>query len=188
MLEPSCEDEVGPAVEYCMQGTPESCYLRLVSIPCDVPYRLPADYRLSEGRGVALTEGEDAVLFGYGPVMLAQACLASAILREERGIGLTVINLPWLNRVDDAWLLETVGDCRHILTLDDHYVAFGQGQMLAARLAALGLPSGGSVRQLGVLELPMCGSNAEALTAHELDAAGLAREVAAVVERERLRT
>jgi transketolase len=186
MLEPSCEEEVAPAVEYCVRGTPESCYLRLVSIPCQVPYRLPASYRLTEGRGVALTEGDDAILFAYGPVLLAQAFEAASLLREERGIGLTVVNLPWLNRVDESWLRDTVGEHRHVFTLDDHYVAFGQGQMIAARLAALGLSSA-VVRQLGVAELPVCGQNAETLTAHGLDAASLAREVAAVVERQRQR-
>jgi transketolase len=186
LLEPSCEEEVAAAVEYCVRGTAESCYLRLVSIPCQVPYQLPGDYRLTEGRGVALTEGEDAILFAYGPVLLAQAYEAAVRLREDRGIGLTVINLPWLNRVDDSWLLATIGDCRQIFTLDDHYVAFGQGQMLAARIAALG-PSGVVVRQLGLDALPVCAQNSEALVAHELDAASLAQQVAAVVQRERQR-
>ena len=186
LLEPSCEEEVAAAVEYCVRGTAESCYLRLVSIPCHVPYQLPADYRLAEGRGVALTEGEDAILFAYGPVLLAQAYEAAVRLREDRGIGLTVINLPWLNRVDDSWLRDTIGDCRQVFTLDDHYVAFGQGQMLAARIAALG-PSGVVVRQLGLDALPVCGQNSEALVAHELDAASLAQQVAAVVQRERQR-
>ena len=186
LLEPSCEDEVAAAVEYCVRGTAESCYLRLVSIPCQVPYQLPAEYRLAEGRGVALTEGEDAILFAYGPVLLAQAYEAAVRLRKEQGVGLTVINLPWLNRVDDSWLLDTIGDCRQVFTLDDHYVAFGQGQMLAARIAALGSP-GVVVRQLGLDALPVCGQNSEALVAHELDAGGLARQVAAVVQRERQR-
>jgi transketolase len=186
LLEPSCEEEVAAAVEYCVRGTGESCYLRLVSIPCHVPYQLPSDYRLAEGRGVALTEGEDAILFAYGPVLLAQAYEAAVRLREDRGVGLTVINLPWLNRVDDSWLLDTIGDCRQVFTLDDHYVAFGQGQMLAARIAALG-PSGAVVRQLGLNALPVCGQNSEALVAHELDAASLGQQVAAVVQRERQR-
>jgi transketolase len=186
LLQPSCEGEVAAAVEYCVRGTAESCYLRLVSIPCQVPYQLPADYRLAEGRGVALTEGEDAILFAYGPVLLAQAYEAAVRLRKEQGVGLSVINLPWLNRVDDTWLLETIGDCRQVFTLDDHYVAFGQGQMLAARIAALGVP-GAVVRQLGLDALPVCGQNSEALLAHELDAGSLARQVAAVVQRERQR-
>jgi transketolase len=186
LLEPSCEQEVALAVEYCMRGTAESCYLRLVSIPCHIPYQLPADYCLAEGRGVALTGGEDAILFAYGPVLLAQAYEAAVRLREDRGLGLTVINLPWLNRVDDSWLLDTVGDCRQVFTLDDHYVAFGQGQMLGARIAGL-RPSGVVVRQLGLDALPVCGQNSEALVAHELDAASLARQVLAVVQRERQR-
>ena len=187
LLEPSSEEEVALAVEYCVQGTVQSCYLRLVSIPCQVPYRLPSSYRLVEGRGVALTEGDDAIVLGYGPVLLPQAFEAAALLREDRGIGLTVVNLPWLNRVDDRWLLDTIGECRHVFTLDNHYVGFGQGQMLAARLATAGLPQGTVVRQLGLEELPVCGANPEALTAHQLDADSLAREIAAVVERERLR-
>jgi transketolase len=186
LLEPSCEQEVALAVEYCMRGTTESCYLRLVSVPCHIPYQLPADYRLAEGRGVALTEGEDAILFAYGPVLLAQAYEAAVRLREDRGLGLTVINLPWLNRVDDSWLLDTIRDCRQVFTLDDHYVAFGQGQMLGARIAGL-RPSGVVVRQLGLDALPVCGQNSEALVAHELDAASLARQVLAVVQRERQR-
>jgi transketolase len=186
LLEPSCEDEVAAAVEYCVRGTAESCYLRLVSIPCQVPYQLPADYRLTEGRGVAITEGEDAILFAYGPILLAQAYEAAARLREDLGVGLAVINFPWLNRVDDSWLLDAIGDRRQVFTLDDHYVAFGQGQMLAARIAALG-PSGVVVRQLGLDGLPVCSQNSEALMAHELDAVSLARQVAAVVQRERQR-
>jgi transketolase len=186
LLEPSCEDEVAAAVEYCVRGTAESCYLRLVSIPCQVPYQLPADYRLAEGRGVAITDGEDAILFTYGPVLLAQAYEAAVRLREDLGVGLTVINLPWLNRVDDSWLLNTIGDCRQVFTLDDHYVAFGQGQMLAARIAAH-RPSGVVVRQLGLDALPVCGQNSEALMAHGLDAASLVQQVATVAQRERQR-
>jgi transketolase len=186
LLEPSCEQEVALAVEYCMRGTTENCYLRLVSIPCHVPYQLPADYRLAEGRGVVLIEGEDAILFAYGPVLLAQAYEAAVRLHEDRGFGLSVINLPWLNRVEDSWLLDTIGDCRQIFTLDDHYVAFGQGQMLAARIAAL-RPSGVEVRQLGLDILPVCGQNSEALVAHQLDAVSLARQVVAVVQREQQR-
>jgi transketolase len=51
LLEPSCESEVDLAVDYCINGSPQSFYLRLVSIPVAVPYRLPAGYRLQPGRG-----------------------------------------------------------------------------------------------------------------------------------------
>jgi len=186
-LEPSCEQEVALVVDYCLHGTPESCYLRLVSIPCQIPYQLPAGYRLQEGRGTVLTEGDDAILFAYGPVLLPQAYGAAAMLKTEHGINLSVVNLPWLNRVDDTWLRRTLGDRRHVFTLDNHYVHGGQGQLIAARIAGLGLDPGPQVYNLGVTDIPVCGTNPEALAAHELDSASLVRTVAAVVERQRQR-
>ena len=186
-LEPSCEQEVALAVDYCVNGTKESCYLRLVSIPCQVPYQLPAGYRLQEGRGAVLTEGDDAILFAYGPVLLPQAYAAAAALKTEHGINAGVVNLPWLNRVDDTWLRRTLGERRHVFTLDNHYVHGGQGQLIAARIAGLGLDPSPQVYNLGVTDIPVCGTNPEALAAHELDSAGLVRTVAGVVERERQR-
>ena len=186
-LEPSCQEEVALAVDYCVKGTPESCYLRLVSIPCDVPYQLPPGYRLHEGRGAVLTEGDDAVLFGYGPVLLPQAYAAAATLKSEHGIGLSVVNLPWLNRVDDTWLRRTLGDRRHVFTLDNHYVHGGQGQLIASRIAGFALEPAPRVYNLGVTDIPVCGTNAEALAAHELDSAGLVRHVVAAIERRRQR-
>jgi transketolase len=181
MLEPSCEDEVAQAVAYCLEGTDASCYLRLVSIPCQVPYRLPSSYRLERGRGVALNAGSDAVVFAYGPVILSEAYRAAGMLQESRGIGLRVVNLPWLNVVDDDWLAAEIADVRAVFTLDDHYVAGGQGEYLAARLAELGLVPPAGLRRFGVRTIPACGQNDEVLRAHRLDAESLVTDFAAAM-------
>jgi transketolase len=177
MLEPCCEAEVGLAVDCCVNVTPESCYLRLVSIPCDIPYELPADYRLELGRGVALTQGRDAVLFGYGPVMLTQAYQAAQLLAAQ-GIGLTVVNLPWLNRIDSQWLAATVAAYPWVFTLDNHYLTGGQGEMILGALAGLGLEGRRGVKQFGLSAIPACGTNDEVLRAHRLDADSLAEDIA----------
>ncbi len=179
-LEPCTDAEVAMAVDYCFNGTPESCYLRLVSVPYAVPFELPAGYQLEEGRGVALTEGEDVVLFGYGPVLLAQAWAAARQLAAA-GIGVKVVNLPWLNRVDRAWLRATIGGARLVVTLDDHYVAGGQGQLIASQVAALGLRHAPRVVPLGVEDLPRCGTNDEVLQAHALDAESLVGAISRAV-------
>ncbi len=178
MLEPSCEAEVGLALDWCVEGGPESAYLRLVSIPYQIPFELPADYQLVPGRGVVLRDGSDAVIFGYGPVMLSEAWRAADLLAEQ-GIGLRVVNLPWLNRVDDEWLREMVRGHDHVFTLDNHYVDGGQGEMLAARLAELGLAQAIELRRLGLTDIPVSAQNDEALRAHGLDAEGIARAVVA---------
>ena len=174
MLEPSCEEEVTLAVDFAMNGTDESCYLRLVSILVQVPYTLPDGYTLVEGRGVVLRDGSDALVVGYGPIMLAQAVIAAERLEREAGIQLRVVNLPWLNRVDTDWLREVTRGCRAMFTLDNHYLTGGQGQMLLAALAELDLSPQVSARRFGVARIPESGGNVEVLRAHGLDANSLA--------------
>ena len=82
-----------------------------------------------------------------------------------------VINLPWLNRVDDEWVRTVLGQFPLVVTLDNHYVALGQGVMIAAALARLRVES--DVRSLGLTDIPACGSNAEVLEHHGLDAASI---------------
>lgn len=177
MAEPCCEAEVSALLDYCLNEVTESIYLRLVSIPCNVPYALPASYRVTPGRGVTLVEGDDAVMIGYGPVLLAEAYKAADTLAREHGVGLRVVNLPWLNRLDETWLRRTVDGMSWLFTLDDHYIAGGQGQMIASALARLGPGELRMIQQLGVTDIPRCGRNDEVLAVHGLDAASLVRTV-----------
>jgi transketolase len=181
MLEPSCEREVDQAVAYCLAETRESCYLRLVSAPWEIPFELPADYRLAEGRGISLVDGTDAVVFAYGPVLLGEAVRASALLRERDGIGVRVVNLPWLNRIDRDWFASVVRDVPAVFTLDNHFTTGGQGDMLLRTLAELPQQPKRVVRRLGLVDIPVCGTNEEVLRAHGLDAESLGRTIAAAL-------
>lgn len=177
MIEPATEQAVELAVDYCVQRISESSYIRLVSVPWEIPFELPSGYRFEEGRGVTLREGRDAVIFAYGPVMLSQAWRAAEILAEQRGIRLKVVDLPWLNRIDQAWLWDSVSGCPHVFTLDNHYITGGQGEMIGAALAEAGALSGARFTRFGIRGLQACGTNDEVLRAHGLDAASLAASI-----------
>ena len=69
-----------------------------------------------------------------------------------------------------------IGDCRTVITLDNHYVHGGQGEMLAAAIAELGLSRMVRVSRVGVTELPECGTNDEVLAYHHLDIPGLVEQ------------
>jgi transketolase len=121
------------------------------------------------------------VVFAYGPVMLSEAHRAAGLLRERRGLGVRVVNLPWLNLVDGDWLSAEVSGVPAVFTLDDHYVSGAQGEYLAARLAELGRVPPGGIRRFGVRTIPACGQNDEVLRAHRLDADSLATDFAAAM-------
>lgn len=175
MAEPCAEREVAPLLDLLAHGTEGSAYLRLVSVKWPLPFELPADYTPRIGRGAVLREGADAVAFGYGPWLLSNAFEAAAEIERTTGSGIRLVNLPWLNRVDRAWLREVIGARRTIVTLDNHYVHAGQGDMIAAAVAELALEPAPRLIRIGVRELPACGTNDEVLAHHGLDAAGLVR-------------
>jgi transketolase len=174
MVEPCCADEVAPLLDYLLKGHKGAGYLRLVSIPCDIPYALPSGYRPVPGQGVELRPGKDAVIIGYGPVMLPQAYLAAELLKKRDGLDVAVVNLPWLNRIDANWLRKTLDGKRALFTIDNHFVKGGQGRMVGAALAGLALDRAVSVQSFGVADFPACGQNDEVLRAHALDAESLA--------------
>ncbi len=172
LIEPCAESEVEQAVDFCLNRTDESSYIRLVSLGWPLPFTLPADYRLELGRGVTIREGADAVAIGYGPWLLANAYDAAEAMARDHGVDCKVVNLPWLNRVDSDWLRETIGSARQVFALDNHYAHGGQGQLIASRIAELGL-EGVTVTRIGIDALPLCGTNSEVLEAHQLDVQGL---------------
>jgi transketolase len=175
MAEPCAEREVGPLFDLLIDGTKESAYLRLVSVKWPLPFELPAGYRPSIGRGVVVRDGDDAVAFGYGPWMLSNAFEAAEEIEQTTGSSIRLVNLPWLNRVDHAWLREVIGARRTIVTLDNHYVHGGQGDMLVSALAELALEPTPTVIRIGVTTLPECGTNDEVLAHHGLDVGGLVK-------------
>ena len=174
LVEPSCAAEVAPLLHYLLHETKGSGYLRLVSVPCEIPYSLPPNYKPKAGVGVELRPGADAVAIGYGPVLLPQAWLAANELSERNGIEVSVVNLPWLSQIDNDWLRDIIGNRRAVFTLDNHLVGGGQGRMIAAAIAELGLESQPTVRRFGLTDFPACGQNDEVLRAHALDAQSLA--------------
>ena len=185
MAEPSVEDEVRALFEYLVGTAAGSAYLRLVSVKWPVPFGYPAGQRVQPGRGWVVRDGRDLVVFGYGPWLLSNAWHAAEELQQGSGITTRLVNLPWLNRVDPAWLGDAIGGRRAILLLDNHYVRGGQGEMVAAAVAELGLEPAASVMRAGVTELPECGTNDEVLAYHGLDVASLVSAFRAAVGRPR---
>lgn len=179
MIEPCNEREAEAAVRYAVGEAKGSCYLRLVSIPVDTPFELPADYRLVPGRGTVLRSGRDAVLIGYGPVLLSEAVRAADQLARERGREVAVVNLPWLNHFDPDWLAEVTAGVPLVVTLDNHYLDGGQGERLAALLAERSIPV--RVVRIGLTDVPVCGTNVEVLRALGLDSESLVRRIGAVL-------
>ena len=187
LAEPATEREVELLVEALLHGQPESGYLRLVSVKWPVPFPAPSADSLEVGKGWVVRPGTDVVVFGYGPWLLSNAWHAAEELASTSQLQIGLVNLPWLNRVDTEWLRSAIGSARTVVALDNHYVSGGQGQMIGAAIAGLGLDPAVEVIQHGVDRLPECGTNDEVLHAHGLGVPGLTRVFAGAASRRAVR-
>jgi transketolase len=178
ILQPCNAEESRMVVEYAVEEAQENVALRFIIGPSPRKIQLPGDYKLSFGKGVSLASGDDAILFAYGPVMLNEALLASELL-AERGFGLKVVNLPWLNRVDAKWLEETIQPYELVFVLEDHHPSGALTDHILELLAASRNQPLAKRRLLrfAVEGWPACGTPQEALKYHRLDGTSLAERV-----------
>ena len=176
MIEPCNGEETRMALRYCVEEEKGNSVLRLIIGPSPRSISLPPGYTFTPGKGAALTEGTDAVLFAYGPVMLHEALLAAEKLRET-DFKLRVVHMPWLNRVEPKWFGDILGPCRLVCVLEDHSPVGGLGDMLVNALAGSGLLEGRRFKKFAVEGYPACGTPQEVLRYHGLDGASLAGRI-----------
>jgi len=176
LLQPCCEEEVRSCLRWAVTESQCSTYLRLESIPFDIPYEYPVNLQMIVGQGITLHDGDDVVLIGYGATLLSEAWHAASLL-SEHGIEVKVINMPWLNRVDHQWLLKTIEGCKILCLLENHYAEGGQSQCVLSGIAEYELGDEFSVITLGINEIPVCGQNDEVLQVLGLDAKGIAQYI-----------
>jgi len=183
ILQPCNAEETLMVVEYAVEEAKENVALRFIIGPSPRKIQLPKGYKLTFGKGAALTDGNDAIMFAYGPVMLHEALLASELL-AERGVGLKVVNMPWLNRVDAKWLEETIKPYELVLVLEDHYPAGALYDHMIEPLAGNrnNLLAKRRMIRFAVEGWPACGTPQEALKHHRLDGASLAERILAEID------
>lgn len=174
LIAPANEQETRLAIRWAVEQNSQSTYIRLESLPTEIPYTLPADHQLKPGYGTVLQEGKDVAILAYGPTLTAQAYLAAQQLTTQ-SISTAAINLPWLNLFAPEWV-EQLAQYRLIVALDNHYVMHGQGMALAAALVQQ-LARSPRVINIGLHDVPVGGQNDEMLAFYGLDVAALVQQV-----------
>jgi transketolase len=174
IVQPASSEETRELLRWAVEDAGETVAVRLAIGPSPRRIELEDDYRAQVGRGSILRTGSEALLVSYGPVMLHEALLASELL-AERGTGVAVVDLPWLNRVDRAWLSEVAGLFEDVLVLEDHAPVGARGDLLRREL------DGKRVTVFGIEGWPACGTPQEALRFHGLDGESLAERIQLVL-------
>ncbi len=104
------------------------------------------NYKFEFGKGVQLTDGNDAVIFATGA--LVSEALKAAKLLEQKGIKLRVIDIHTIKPIDKELIIQSAKECGLIFTAEDHNIIGGLGSAVAevlaenypAKLIRIGLP------------------------------------------------
>lgn len=176
IMQPCNAQETKWMTKYAIEECEENVMLRLVIGPSPEAIELPKDYTLQKGVGAELTDGDDAILFAYGPVMLHEALLAQNYLKQV-GFGLKVVDMPWLNRIDHKWLGELTKKYKDIYVLEDHSIIGGLGDWLLNSLVENGNLGDRKFQKIGIYDYPECGTPWEVLAYHGLDGKSLAERI-----------
>jgi transketolase len=169
VVQPANAQETRELLRWAVEDADENVAIRLAIGPSPRRIELGSS-GTSPGRGSVLRDGSDAVLFAYGPVMLHETLTAAEAL-DVKGTSVQVVNMPWLNRVDGAWLADLVEPFDEIFVVEDHAPVGALGDSLRR---ALGRP----LTVFGVEGWPACGTPSEALRFHGLDGSSLADRIA----------
>jgi len=172
IVQPGAAEETRQVLRWAVEQAEESVAIRLAIGPS--PRRIELEGELHVGRGRVVRPGSDGALLAYGPVLLHEALLASERL-AAKSVSLAVVNMPWLNRFDPAWL-EEIAAYAHVLVVEDHAPVGALGDALRREL-------GRELTVFGVEGWPACGTPAEALAAHGLDGSSLAVRIESVLGR-----
>ena len=176
IIEPINAKQIALALNWAVNDSQESVYMRLTSIPYEQTPELSQISEFIPGQGECIRKGNDLVILCFGPILSFQAMQAAAILADN-GIEATVVVTPWINRIDMSWLGETLGSLPLVVTLENHYTESGAGSYYAKSMANSGLLHNRKVLTLGLNELPVCGRNDEVLAFHGLRADMLASTI-----------
>ena len=182
VMEPSCEEEVEMLLSWAINNNKKSSYIRLMSLPVAINFKLPNGYQPVIGKGVQLSPGTENILVAYGPQMLSTAMTIAANIQQEIGMEIGVVNLPWLNEVDALWLGDLLRPVSELFVIDKHYGIGGLGDRLA-RLVASEITIDVNMTCIGLEDIPACGTNEEILSRHRLDVQGIEKVVKRVINR-----
>jgi transketolase len=145
VIAPSCADEAEALMYEAIKrqaadrtaGKDGESYIFFVGRE-NYPLSWVADAKYPWGKAQVLSQGSDVVLIGCGP-LLDKAINAGKKL-AEKGIKATVINNPFINKVD----LETIGAAvkaanGRLVTIEDHQTIGGMGAQVSHALSNAGI-------------------------------------------------
>jgi transketolase len=141
-------------------------YMRTTREKTPTIYAADEEFEVGGSRTVRSSDSDALTLIGAGITL--HECLDAAEQLSESGIAARVIDLYSVKPVDAETILAAARETGAILTVEDHWIEGGIGDVVAAVLAENGVST--RLERLAVTERPGSGPPADLLAAAGIDA------------------
>ena len=133
-----------------------------------------ATYKFELGKGVELKDGKDCTIIATG--LCVSESLKAADILAEQGIDAQIINIHTIKPIDEDIIVAAAKKTGRIFTVEEHSVIGGLGDAVAAVLSE---KAPVKLTKIGVKDVfGESGPALELLHKYELDAEGIAKQVA----------
>ena len=177
IVQPANTEETIALVDWMLDNAKTSCSIRLNIGPSPQKITFDRYWSLEFGKGNTIRDGSNGILFSYGPVMLNEAIVAHDFLKKDN-YSLKIVNIPWLNNVNEKWLFNEIEEFESIFVLEDHGTFGGLGDLLASKIMKeKTIHNNKTILKFGVETMPACGTPSEVLNFHGLNGEKLASRI-----------
>lgn len=130
VCQPCDEIETKELIKYSVKHK-GPMYIRLTRQ--NLPNIFDNNYKFEFGKGVKLTDGNDAVIFATG-ALVGESLKAAEILQKD-GINLRVVNIHTIKPIDKDLIIKSAKECGLVFTAEDHNIIGGLGSAVAEVLS-----------------------------------------------------
>jgi transketolase len=166
----ACDGNQAAQLVQTMAEAEGFAYLRTHRSGSPVIYEAGQTFPIGGSR--VLRRSADDVLTLVASGVTVHPALGAAALLQEQGIAARVIDCYSIKPIDAVTLLAAATDTDLIVTAEDHYLEGGLGSAVAEVLAEAG--SGTRLHRLAITRIPGSAPVATLMSAHGLDADGIA--------------
>ncbi|MBT3456371.1 transketolase [bacterium] len=151
-------------------------YMRTTRMATPIVYSNNEKFNIGGCKVLRYSKSDVACVIGAG-VTLCEALKAYDKLQKD-GISVSVIDLYSIKPFDEKTVLSVAkASCLNVVTVEDHYVAGGIGEMISSALCNYGV----DVFKLAINELPRSGRPEELLAHYGIDANSIVKTVKKLV-------
>ena len=135
IVSPADGMEIAKCLDFAISESKNSVYIRLTGDKNEKPI-YNEDYEFRIGKGVKIQDGSDVTFFSCGSI-LNRVIDAANMLKEEKNINSTIINMHTIKPIDSDIIVEESKKSKMLICVEEHNIIGGLGSAVSEVLSEI---------------------------------------------------